>query len=115
MAPTNNNKWTVLRELALAHFPEDVEVADIMRRAEELVGQQPGDATVFVAATEVVVQDEEEKRVGEVLLVVNRHACNVVGSRQAEAWALVAAVAAHQEKEVMEVVEDVAHQAVALL
>jgi hypothetical protein len=39
MAPTNNSKWVVLRELALARFPEDGEVAGAMRRAEELVGQ----------------------------------------------------------------------------
>jgi hypothetical protein len=30
------------------------------------------------------VQAEEEKRVGESLLVVNRCACSIVGSRQAE-------------------------------
>jgi hypothetical protein len=48
---------------------------------------------------------------------VNLRSSNVVGSRQAEeeAWALAAAVAAHQEKEVMEVAEDAARQAVALL
>jgi hypothetical protein len=47
MAPTdNNNKWVVSRMLALAHFPEDVEVADAMRRAVELAGQQPGDVVV---------------------------------------------------------------------
>jgi hypothetical protein len=70
-----------------------------------------------VAATEAVVQVEEEKRVGEALLVVNRRAHSVVGSRQAEeeTWALAAAMAAHQEKEVMEVAEDAARQAVALL
>jgi hypothetical protein len=42
----------------------------------------------------------------------------MVGSRQAEEeeeWALAAAVAAHQEKEVMEVAEDTVCQAVALL
>jgi hypothetical protein len=33
-APTDSSKWTVLRELALARFPEDAEVADDMRRAE---------------------------------------------------------------------------------
>jgi hypothetical protein len=31
MAPTDNSKWVVLRELALARYPEDA-----MRRAEEL-------------------------------------------------------------------------------
>jgi hypothetical protein len=36
MAPTDNNKWAVLRELALACFPVDAEVVDAMRRAEEL-------------------------------------------------------------------------------
>jgi hypothetical protein len=42
---------------------------------------------------------------------------SVVGSRQAEkeAWVLAAAVEAHQKKEVMEVAEDAARQAVALL
>jgi hypothetical protein len=44
MAPTDNSKWAVLRELALARFPKDVEVAEAMRRAAELAGQQPGDA-----------------------------------------------------------------------
>jgi hypothetical protein len=60
MAPTDNRKWAVLRELALARFPEDAEVADAMRRAEELAGQQPSDAAAFVAVTEAVVQAEEE-------------------------------------------------------
>jgi hypothetical protein len=41
----------VIRELALARFPEDEEVADAMRRAEELAGQQAGDAATFMAAT----------------------------------------------------------------
>jgi hypothetical protein len=86
----------VLRELALARF-EDAEVADAMRLAEDLAGQQLDDAAAFVAATEAVVQAEEEKRVGEVLLVINRRTHNIVGSRQAEeeAWALAAAMAAH--------------------
>jgi hypothetical protein len=51
MAPTDNSKWDVLRELVLARFPEDEEVADAMRRAEELAGQRPGNTTAFVAAT----------------------------------------------------------------
>jgi hypothetical protein len=34
MAPTVNRKWVLLRELALARFPEDKEVVDAMRRAE---------------------------------------------------------------------------------
>jgi hypothetical protein len=38
MAPTDNNKWAVLRELALTCFPKDEEVAGAMRRAEELAG-----------------------------------------------------------------------------
>jgi hypothetical protein len=54
-APTDNHKWAVLTEFALAHFPEDEEVAGAMRRAEELAGQQPRDAAAFVAATEAVV------------------------------------------------------------
>jgi hypothetical protein len=97
MAPTDNSKWAVLRELALARFPEDAEVADIMRRAEELAVQQPGDPAAFVAATEALVQADEEKRVGEALLVVNQRTRSIVGSRQAdqEAWALAAAVAAY--------------------
>jgi hypothetical protein len=37
MEPTDNSKWVVLRELALARFPEDAEVADAMRQAEELI------------------------------------------------------------------------------
>jgi hypothetical protein len=65
MATTDNNKWDVLRELALTHFPKEKEVAGAMRRAEELTGQQPGDTTAFMAATEAVVQAKEEKRVGE--------------------------------------------------
>jgi hypothetical protein len=70
-----------------------------------------------VAATEALVQADEEKRVGEALLVVNQRARSVVGSRQAdqEAWALVAAMAAYQHKEVVEVAEDAARQAAALL
>jgi hypothetical protein len=87
MAPTDNSKCAVLRELALARFPEDAEVANAMRRAEELAVQQTGDPTAFVAATEA-------------LLVINQRACSVVGSRQAdqEAWALSAAVAAYQKE-----------------
>jgi hypothetical protein len=54
MAPTDNSKWAVLRELTLARFPKDVEVADPMRRAEELAGQQSGDAVAFVAMIEAV-------------------------------------------------------------
>jgi hypothetical protein len=117
MAPTDNSKWAVLRELALARFPEDAEVADAMRRAEELAVQQPGDPAAFMAAIEALVQADEEKRVGEALVVVNQCARSVVGSRQAEqeAWALAATMAAYQQKEVVEVAEDVARQAVALL
>jgi hypothetical protein len=37
-----------------------------------------------VAATEAVVQAEEEKRIGEALLVINRHARSIVGSRRAD-------------------------------
>jgi hypothetical protein len=72
MAPTDNSKWAVLRELVLARLPEDAEVADAMHRAEELAVQQPGDPAAFVAATEALVQADEEKRVSEVLLVVNQ-------------------------------------------
>jgi hypothetical protein len=71
MAPTDNSKWAMLRELGLARFPEDAEVADAMRRAEELAVQQPGDAAAFVAAMEALVQADEEKRIGEALVVVN--------------------------------------------
>jgi hypothetical protein len=107
----------VLRELALARFPEDIEVAEAMRRANELASQQPGDAVALVAATEAVVQAKEDKSFSEALQVVNCHTCMVVGSRQTEkeAWAMAAAVSAHQEKEVTEVAEDAARQAVALL
>jgi hypothetical protein len=117
MTPIDNSKWAVLRELALACFPEDAEVVNDMRRAEELAVQQPGDAATFVAATEALMQAEEEKRIGEVLVIVNQRVHNVVGSRQAEqeAWAVVAAVAAYQQKEVVEVAEDAARQAAALL
>jgi hypothetical protein len=70
-----------------------------------------------MAATEEVMQAEEEKRVGEAPRVVNGRTRTIVGSRQAEeeAWVLAAAVAAHQEKDVMEVAEDAARQAMALL
>jgi hypothetical protein len=54
MAPTDNSKWPMLRELALARFPEDAEVADAMHRAEELAVQQPGDAATLVVATEAL-------------------------------------------------------------
>jgi hypothetical protein len=117
MAPTDNNKWAVLRELALARFLEDTVVAEAMRRAEELAGQESGDAAAFVAAMEAVMQAEEAKRLGEALEVVKCHPRTAVGSKQAEeeAWAMAAAVAAHQEKEVLEVAEDATRQAVALL
>jgi hypothetical protein len=117
MAPTDNSKWAVLRELALARFPEDAEVADAMSRAEELAVQKPGNPTAFVAATEALALADEEKRVGEALLVINRRARSAVGSRQAdqEAWALVAAVAAYEKEDVVEVAEDAARQAAAML
>jgi hypothetical protein len=73
MAPTDNNKWAALRELA--RFSEEAEVADAMRRVGELADQQPGDAAVFVAATEAIVQAEVDKRVGEAHTIVgSRHA-----------------------------------------
>jgi hypothetical protein len=71
MAPTDKSKWALLRKLALARFPEDAEVADAMRRAEELAVQQPGVPMAFVAATEALMQADKEKRIGEALLVVN--------------------------------------------
>jgi hypothetical protein len=80
MAPTDNSKWAMLKELALACFPEDAEVADAMRLAEELAVQQSGDTAAFVAVTEAVVQAEEEKWVGEALVVVNRHTRSIVES-----------------------------------
>jgi hypothetical protein len=94
MAPTDNGKWAVLRELTLARFPEDVEVAEAMCMAEDLAGQQPGDTTAFVVATEAVVQAEEDKRFGEALQVMNYHPRTAVVSRQAEeeAWAMAAVV-----------------------
>jgi hypothetical protein len=63
-----------------------------------------------MAATEALVQADEERRVSEALLVVNQRARNVVDSRQAdqEAWALAATMAAYQHKEVVEVAEDAA-------
>jgi hypothetical protein len=61
----------VLRELTLARLPADVEVAEAMRRAEELADQKSGDTTVFVAAMEAVVQAEKDKRFGEALQVMN--------------------------------------------
>jgi hypothetical protein len=61
LAPSNAIKFSgfiitvppsaVLRELALARFPEDAEVADAMHRAEDLAVQQPGDPAAFVATT----------------------------------------------------------------
>jgi hypothetical protein len=50
MAPTDNSNWAVLRELALDRFPEDAEVADAMRWAEELAVQQPSVAAEEEAA-----------------------------------------------------------------
>jgi hypothetical protein len=117
MASTDNSKWAVLRELALARFPEDVEVAEAMRRSEELAIQQPGGAAVFVVTTEALAQADEEKRIGEALVVVNQHAHSIVDSRHAEqeAWALAAAMAMYQQKEVVEVSEDAVRQVAALL
>jgi hypothetical protein len=117
MAPTDNSKWAVLKELALARFLEDAKVADVMRPAEELAIQQSGDAAVFVVTEKALAQDDKEKRIGEALLVVNQRTHSVVGSRHAEqeAWALAAAVAAYQQKELVEVAEDTARQAAALL
>jgi hypothetical protein len=70
-----------------------------------------------VASTKALALANEEKRVGEALLVVNRHARSAVGSRQAdqEAWALVAAVAAYEKEDTVEVAEDAARQAAAML
>jgi hypothetical protein len=72
---------------------------------------------VFLAATEALGQADEEMKIGEALAVVNQCARTVVGSQQAEqeAWALAAAMAAFQHKEVVEMAEDTARQAVALL
>jgi hypothetical protein len=55
--------------------------------------------------------------IGEVLVVVNQRVRSVVVSHHAEqeAWVLAAAVAAYQQKEVVEVAEDAARQATALL
>jgi hypothetical protein len=115
MAPVDNSKWAVLRKLALARFLEDAEVAEIMCRVEELAVQQPGDPAAFVAATEALMQADEEKRIGEALVVINQRAHSIVGSCHAEqeAWVLAAAVAAYQQKEVVEVAEDTARQAAA--
>jgi hypothetical protein len=98
MAPINNSKWDVLRELTLARFPKDAEVADAMRLAEELAIQLPGNHAEFMAATEALMQADKEKRIGEALVVVNQRAHSIVGSHQAEqdAWALAATVAAYQ-------------------
>jgi hypothetical protein len=62
-----------------------------------------------VAATEALALADKEKRVDEALLVVNQHARSIIDSRQAnqEAWALAATVAAYQQKEPVEVAEDV--------
>jgi hypothetical protein len=79
MAPSDNSNWAVLRELALARFPLDAEVADAMPRVEELAIQQPGNAAASVAATEALVQAKEEKKVGEELVVFNQRARSVVG------------------------------------
>jgi hypothetical protein len=81
MAPTDNSKWAMLRELALARFPKDVKVAEPTRKTEELVGQQPGDAAAFAAATETVVQAEEDRRFVEALQVVNCRPRTIIGSR----------------------------------
>jgi hypothetical protein len=61
----------MLRELALARFPKDAEVADTMRLAEELAVQQPGDTAAFMAATKAVMRADEEKKVGEECYVSN--------------------------------------------
>jgi hypothetical protein len=93
MAPTDNNKWAVLRELALACFLGDEEVVGAMRRAEELADQQPGDAAAFMAAMEAVVLAKEEKRVGEACQIIDRHPRTVADSRQAEEEASMLATA----------------------
>jgi hypothetical protein len=64
-----------------------------------------------------IIDTFETYQVGEALLVVNQRARSVIDSLQAEqeAWARVAAMAAYQQKEVVEVAEDAAHQAAALL
>jgi hypothetical protein len=93
----------MLRKLARARFPEDKEVVD----------QQLASAAAFVAAA----QAEKEKALDVAHIVISMHPRIVVGSIQVEeeAWALAPSVAANQDKEVLEVAEDVAHQAVAFL
>jgi hypothetical protein len=65
----------------------------------------------------VAAQAEDEKALDVAHVVINMRPHTVVGSMQAEeeAWALAPSVAANQDKEVLEVAEDVAHQAVAFL
>jgi hypothetical protein len=57
MTPTDNIKSAMLRELALARFPDDVEVADAMRRVQELAGQQLGDTVALVVVKEAVMHE----------------------------------------------------------
>jgi hypothetical protein len=53
MAPTDNSKCGILREMAHTCFPEEEDVVAAMRRAEELADQLPADTVAFVAVTEV--------------------------------------------------------------
>jgi hypothetical protein len=70
MVPTDNSKWSVLRELALAHFPEGAEVADTMRRVKELAIQQPGDAAV---ATEELAEEATAEAAAQEEMARDRH------------------------------------------
>jgi hypothetical protein len=83
MTPTDNNKWNVLRELARTCFPKYKEVADAMRRAEELAGQQLAGAAAFVEPMEAPAQGEQEMALDAARVTINMRPCTVVGSRKA--------------------------------
>jgi hypothetical protein len=116
MDPTNNNKWAVLRMLARPRFPEDEKVADAMHRVEELAGQHPAERRCSWQRQRWTPR--LRRRRGSTLRARSStripHSAQVEPGREEE-WELAAAIAAKQEKEVLEVAEDAACQDVALL
>jgi hypothetical protein len=81
MAPTDNNKWYVLRELARTRFPKDEEVVDAMRWAEELASQQLAGVAAFVAPMEAAAQAKQEKALDAARVTINMRPCTMVGLR----------------------------------
>jgi hypothetical protein len=100
MAPTDTRKWAVLTELTQTHFTNDEGMSNATRLAVELAGQHPTSVATFVAAMEAAAAAKK------VEALVRTSAPVLVRPSSRDAVAVAA---------VLEVVEDAARHAVALL